>query len=135
MRALIFSFLILAFALPAHAKKTRKPSNKGPKKIYTFVCKDDSEEDTLIGIANLSVDMRDPNVGIAATTIFVKKQKDFQSANFTGRLSSVPGGFVIIGKPSFFPDIIKLNIHPNEQTTLPGLPLQNCSITGQMESN
>lgn len=135
MQAIVFILVLFAFALPAEAKKSRKPSNKFPKKVFTFSCKDQSAEfDLVLGVVNLSVDVRDPNVGMANTTVFLKKQRDFQSSRFSGRFTTVPGGFVLIGKTSIFPETVKLNVHPNEQTMLPGLPALDCSISGQMES-
>lgn len=134
----IFLFLVSLFLIsPTEAGAKREPANaSGSAKVVTFACRENANEPVLgLGIAYLRLDQKDENAASVGLSLYVQvKKNSFVSKTYQGSASAVPGGYAISvqGTSPF-----TLNLHPNEQTNLPGLvrtPV-TCEPTASVASN
>jgi hypothetical protein len=132
--------LALFLALPQGAEaapKNRKIANKTPSRVLNFVCRESAESpETVVGMAHMSVDLRDETVGAFSMSVYVKNEKGYAAKTITGTYTTVPGGFIYRAKwPSATGDYTLLHVHPGDKSSVPGLGnKQGCEVTGQLDS-
>lgn len=146
MRIVLFILLLSLLGNPAFAgkKASRKPSNRGPKKIITFVCQDNSSnEENAVGWLQMSR-LSDNNPWTSTLFIGIKNNKDFEYKQTNGRVLFIKNNETIFqGFKPLLSGQEPLEIYlypenyldPGKPTILPGLPNQACTITGKLESN
>lgn len=137
--ALFITILALALPLPLQAKKKdRKPAGKMPSRVVTLVCRqDDQGPDSAVGLARLTVDLRDSNRGNFGLTIYLRNEQGYDTKTLHGSYTTVPGGYVLRARWNGLPDrtLVDIHAHSEEKTSLPGFAeKQGCGITGELES-
>ncbi len=116
-----FLSLPVSEAKEASGKAKRKPANNNsPAKVLTFQCKDaDSDELAAIGIAHMSLDLRDTSIGTFSMSFYWKSGKTFLSKTLMGTFTTVPEGFVYRTQWGATSPYTLIHIHPADKTTIP----------------
>lgn len=139
-------FLALTLALgatvtPAHAAKKakeRKPAATG-KAVYRVIsldCRDESNQPTALGLAQLSVDIKNNDTGFFGLTLYVRTGKGTLSPkSLSGAYTTVPDGYILQASwPGAPGDQIFLHLHPRDKTSLPGVNAKlSCAAEAQLE--
>jgi len=127
-------------AMPAAtqaAPKNRKIANKMPSRVLNFVCREAADApETVIGMAHMSIDLRDETVGAFSMSVYVKNEKGYTPKTITGTYTTVPGGFVYRAKwPNVTGEYTLIHVHAGDKSSIPGLGnKQVCEVTGQLDS-
>lgn len=136
---LMLLLLALTLSMPALAgsKTKRKPANKMPSRVLNFICREAAEApESVVGMAHMSIDLRDETVGAFSMSIYVRNEKGYTPKTLSGTYTTVPGGFVFRAKwASVFGEYTMLHIHPGDKSSIPGLTnKQTCELGGQLVS-
>lgn len=129
-------FLMLFCSASAFAKQKRSLANKQNKEVYTFACHaEDSIEPIVIAALASSSSADDNNAGSGSASVFIRQNKDMNTLILRGLFTRVPDGFVFVALDNKSNTKYSFNVHPNDNTKLPGLPPLICEITGQLKMN
>lgn len=135
--------LALGASVPAHAAKKesakeRKPAANG-KAVYRVIsldCRDENNQPTALGLAQLSVDIKNNDVGYFGLTLYVRTGKgNLTPKSLSGAYTSVPDGFVLQAAwPGAPGDQIFIHLHPRDKTLLPGVNAKlTCASDAQLD--
>ncbi len=137
----------LTFSLPLEAARpdapkapkvpgARKVANKFPTRVLTFVCHDADNHTAVMGIANMTIDIRDSSAGAFAASAYFRGEKGYTTKNLFGSFTSVPQGYVLRTKmKGSFGEFSLLHLHPAEKSTLPGIQDSlSCEVSAELES-
>jgi hypothetical protein len=118
--------LVLLFPshLEAKSKSDRKPANRFPTMVTTFICKEAPDQpEAALGLISMSIDVRDSSTGTYAMNLFVRAENRYVVRTLNGRFNKVPGGIVYQGimGSALTGESVRIHLHPAEKTLLPGL--------------
>lgn len=122
-------------ASSVNASKARKPANaRGAYRVVSLECRSEDNTQSGFGLAHLTADPSDANVGTFGATIYLRSSTNqvLQKA-LQGSYTVVPGGYVLRSQwPS--PEYHFFNLHRADRTSFPGVPGRHaCVATGHLD--
>jgi hypothetical protein len=133
----LWIYLLVLLPVFAEAKPKRKPANNtNPAKVLTFQCHEEESGDlAALGVAHMSLDLRDSTTGSFSMSFYLKTGKTFSSKTLIGTFTTVPEGFVYRTQWNPNSNYTLIHLHPADKTSVPGKKEKMaCEVNASIES-